>query len=109
MSAWAVRLTRFKRSRLSVSLLILAMPVAFVYVYLSFTHPSPIVRIALRSLPFLPLAVWTLWFDGQRPFEGYSRPWRLGARVITLLGLMAVTVGVLGVALNWLYDPTRAL
>ena len=85
------------------------MPVAFLYVSLSFTDPHPWTRILLRSLPILPLAVWTLWFDRQRPFQRMAAPVRAAARIATLLGIMALTVVLLGIALNWLYDPARVV
>ena len=89
------------------ALLACGLPIAFLYVYFSFTEPAPTVRILLRSAPILPLAIWTLWFDRQRPFQRMAPFWRTAARALTLAGIMALTVALLGVALNWLYDPTR--
>lgn len=99
----------WRRRWLGAPLVLILAPIAFLYVFLSFTALSQDARIILRSAPVLPLAIWTLWLDRQRPFEGLS-PWRrLAARVLSLLGIMALTVALLGVALNWLYDPSRAL
>jgi uncharacterized iron-regulated membrane protein len=65
------------------------------------------VRIVLRSLPVLPLAIWTLWFDRSRPFERWAPAIRRAGRVALLLVVMAFAVALLGLGLNWLYDPGR--
>jgi hypothetical protein len=61
----------------------------------------------LRSLPVFPVAVWTLWFDRSRPFERLAPPIRRICRVGLLLVVMGFAVAVLGIGLNWLYDPRR--
>jgi hypothetical protein len=99
----------WQRTWLAGGLLLVGSPLGFIYVYLSFTEPHPAARILLRSVPILPLAIWTLWFDRQRPFERVMPAWRMAVRVLALLLIMALTVMLLGVALNWLYDPTRVL
>jgi hypothetical protein len=65
------------------------------------------VRIVLRSLPVLPVATWTLWFDRSRPLESQAPAIRLAGRVALLLLVMAFAVALLGIGLNWLYDPSR--
>jgi hypothetical protein len=77
------------------------------YVIAAFIAPSPLLRIALRSLPVLPVAVWTLWFEKSRPFERRRPTIRVAGRILLLLLVMAFTVAILGIALNWLYDPGR--
>jgi hypothetical protein len=67
------------------------------------------VRIVLRSLPVLPVAIWTLWFDRSRPFEGRTPALQLVARLTLLLVVMAFAVALLGIGLNWLYDPDRVI
>jgi hypothetical protein len=64
-------------------------------------------RIVMRSAPFLPLAIWTIWLDAKRPFERAAPPIRIGGRIVLLVMVMGLVVLVLGVALNWLYDPSR--
>jgi hypothetical protein len=91
------------------ALLVALLPLAAGYVELAFTLPSPLGRIALRSLPALPLAVWTLWFDHQRPLETAPTLLKQGGRLLGLLAIMALAVGLLGLGLNWLYDPARVL
>ena len=71
--------------------------------------PAPWVRIALRTLPILPIGVWTLWFDRSRPFEHRSPALRTIGRFLLLLLVMAFAILVLGLGLNWLYDPGRVL
>jgi hypothetical protein len=71
--------------------------------------PSPIVRIVLRSLPVLPLAIWTLWFDRSRPFTQHPPAIRLTARLAMLALVMGFAVAILGLGLNWLYDPSRVI
>jgi len=61
----------------------------------------------LRSLPVLPVAVWTLWFDRSRPLESQAPAIRRAGRVALLLVVMAFAVALLGIGLNWLYDPGR--
>jgi hypothetical protein len=75
----------------------------------AFTFPDPIVRIAMRCLPVFPAAVWTLWFDRSRPLQQRPVIFRLGGRIALLLAVMAVAVLILGVGLNWLYDPNRVV
>jgi hypothetical protein len=55
----------------------------------------------------LPAAVWTLWFDRSRPFESWRPAARLASRVLLLLGIMAFALALLGLFINWLYDPSR--
>ena len=80
---------------------------ATLYVIAAFAAPDPILRIVLRSLPFLPVTVWTLWFDGSRPLEHRRTVVRWGGRLVLLLGVMVLVILVLGLGLNWLYDPQR--
>ena len=71
--------------------------------------PNPLVRIALRSLPVLPVAIWTLWFENSRPLERRGPVIRVTGRILLLVLVMAFAVAILGVGLNWLYDPTRLI
>ena len=80
---------------------------AFVYVVYAFIAPSPLLRIVLRSTPFLPLAIWTLWLDAKRPLESAAAPIRIAGRFLLLVLVMSIVVLVLGIGLNWLYDPDR--
>jgi hypothetical protein len=102
-------LPRSLRQWLLIALLLACVPLAVGYAELAFTLPSPVGRIVLRSLPVLPLAVWTLWLDRDRPLQGASAWRRHGGRTLSLLGIMALAVGLLGFFLNWLYDPDRVL
>ena len=63
------RLTDRIRGPRLVVLVAVLIPVAGFYVIEAFVAPNPLVRIVLRSLPVLPVAVWTLWFDPARPFD----------------------------------------
>jgi hypothetical protein len=109
------RLTRhlsFPRLRGKVgrgALVISAITVATLYVIEAFTASSPVLRIVLRSLPVLPVAIWTLWFDRSRPFRRLPPAIQLIARIALLVLVMAFAVGLLGVFLNWLYDPSRVI
>ena len=94
-------------SRLHGPLLVVLIPVAGFYVIEAFIAPSPLLRIVLRSLPVLPVAIWTLWFDRSRPFERQEPAIRHGGRVALLLVVMTFAVALLGIGLNWLYDPGR--
>ncbi len=88
---------------------LLLVPLAAAYVIVAFTAPSPMLRIALRCAPVLPVAIWTLWFDRSRPFQTQALILRTTARAILLLLVMAFALLVLGAALNWLYDPNRVV
>jgi hypothetical protein len=79
------------------------------YVIEAFIAPSPLVRIVLRSLPVLPVAIWTLWYEKSRPFERQRPLIRVAGRILLLALVMAFAVAVLGIGLNWLYDPTRVI
>jgi hypothetical protein len=96
------------RGRLFV-LFAFLIPLAGFYVIEAFTSPNPIVRIVLRSLPVLPLAIWTLWFDRSRPFKQRPPAIRLGVRLALLVLVLAFAVALLGFGLNWLYDPGRVI
>jgi hypothetical protein len=90
-----------------VVLAVILAPIAGLYIIDSFVYPNPLVRIALRSAPVLPAAIWTLWIDPSRPFRSWPSPARLITRVLLLAAIMAFAVAVLGVFINWLYDPSR--
>lgn len=83
------------------------MPLGLAYVVAAFTAGNPLLRIALRCLPVVPFAVWTLWFDRSRPFERHGRVIRLVGRLGLLIVVMLFAIAFLGFALNWLYDPSR--
>jgi hypothetical protein len=85
------------------------IPVAAIYVIVAFTAPNPLLRIILRCLPVVPAAVWTLWFDPSRPLKRRPLPFRLAARIGLLVLIMALTVALLGLGLNWIYDPARVI
>jgi cell division septal protein FtsQ len=68
-----------------------------------------LVRIGLRSLPVLPVAIWTLWFEKSRPLKRQGKVIRVMGRILLLVLVMAFAVAILGVGLNWLYDPTRVI
>jgi hypothetical protein len=75
----------------------------------AFVAPHPLLRIVLRSFPVLPVAIWTLWFDRSRPFKRRRPGIRLAGRVALLLVVMAFAIALLGLGLNWLYDPNRVI
>jgi hypothetical protein len=83
------------------------LAVAAVYIVIAFTAPNALLRIVLRCLPLLPVAVWTIWFDRARPLEHQPAVIRAGGRFALLLIVMGFAVVLLGLALNWLYDPSR--
>jgi hypothetical protein len=83
--------------------------VAGFYVIEAFIAPSPLIRIVLRSLPVLPVAIWTLWYEKSRPFERQRPLIRVAGRILLLVLVMAFAVAVLGIGLNWLYDPNRVI
>jgi len=86
-----------------------ATTLAAVYVIAAFVAPNPLIRIGLRSLPVLPVAVWTLWFDQSRPLGRQSPAIRIAGRLALLILVMAFAVALLGIGLNWLYDPNRMI
>jgi len=91
------------------ALAIATIALAGVYVIEAFTASNPLLRIGLRSLPVLPVAIWTLWYEKSRPFERQSLTVRVAGRVVLLALVMAFAVTILGIGLNWLYDPHRVL
>jgi len=101
--------TERRRDPRFVFLVAILIPVAGVYVIEAFTAPSPLLRILLRSLPVLPVAIWTLWFDRSRPFRRRPPAIRLGVRLVLLVLVLAFAVAILGIGLNWLYDPSRVI
>ena len=90
-------------------LVAILIPVAFVYVVEALTAPSPPLRVVLRCAPVLPVAIWLLWFDRSRPFKARPFPVQQGGRIALLLLIMAFAVALLGIGLNWIYDPNRVI
>jgi hypothetical protein len=103
------KLTDRLHGRLLIAIAVILIPIAGFYVIEAFIAPSPLVRIVLRSLPVLPVAIWTLWLDRSRPFVRQPPAIRLAGRVALLLVVMAFAIALLGIGLNWLYDPDRVI
>lgn len=82
--------------------------IAGVYVYASFFSAIPALRLSLRTLPVAPAAVWTLWFDGSRPFERWPPRLRMATRVGVLVAVMALALVVLGFFLDLVYARNPA-
>jgi len=101
----------WRRTRPPVQILVAAivLPIATAYVIAAFIAPNPLVRIVLRSLPVLPLGIWTLWYEQSRPLERQPPMIRVAGRIVLLVLVMAFAVAVLGIGLNWLYDPERVI
>ena len=94
---------------LLLAVVVILIGVAGFYVIQAFFAPSPLLRIVLRSIPVLPVAVWALWYEKSRPFERRRPLIRAAGRVLLLLLVMAFAVAVLGIGLNWIYDPSRVI
>ena len=103
------RLTERLQGPLLIAVAVVLIPVAALYVIEAFIAPSPLLRVVLRCLPVLPVAIWTLWFDRSRPFEGRAPVIQVAARLTLLLIVMAFAIALLGLGLNWLYDPSRVI
>ncbi len=103
------RLTSRLHGPVLFAVVVILIALAGFYVIAAFVAPSPIVRIVLRTVPVLPVAIWTLWFDRSRPFRRQRPAIRLAGRVALLLVVMAFAVVLLGIGLNWLYDPKRVV
>ena len=91
------------------AVVVVLIPLAGFYVIEAFTAPNALVRIVLRSLPVLPLAIWTLWYEKSRPFERQPPRIRVAGRILLLVLVVAFAVAVLGIGINWLYDPSRVV
>jgi hypothetical protein len=105
----STRTSRLTRSPVRILVALIVLPIAAAYVIAAFVAPSPLIRIGLRSLPVLPVAVWTLWFDRSRPLQQMPSAIRAGGRLALLVIVMAFAVALLGIGLNWLYDPDRVI
>ncbi len=103
------RLTSRRHGPVLFAVVVILIGLAGFYVIAAFVAPSPIVRIVLRSIPVLPLAIWTLWFDRARPFKRQPPAFRVAGRVALLIVVMAFALALLGIGLNWLYDPRRVI
>src|SRR3989442_4832923 len=97
------------RGVILLAIVVILIPVAGLYVIEAFIAPNPLVRIVLRSLPVLPIAIWTLWFENSRPLEQQRPAIRLAGRTLLLVLVMVFAVAILGIGLNWLYNPDRFL
>jgi hypothetical protein len=103
------RLTSRLHGPLLLAVVAVLIPLAGLYVIEAFIAPNPTVRIVLRSLPVLPVGIWTLWYEKSRPLEGQRPMIRRAGRILLLFLVMAFAVAILGLGLNWLYDPNRVL
>ena len=103
------RLTSRLHGPLLFAVAVILIALAGIYVIAAFAAPNPLLRIVLRSLPVVPVAIWTLWFDRSRPFRRQRPAIRAAGRVALLLVVMAFAVALLGIGLNWLYDPNRVI
>src|SRR5213080_91384 len=103
------RLTSRLHGPLLVAIVVVLIPIAGFYVIEAFLAPNPLLRIELRSLPVLPVAIWTLWFEKSRPLERRRLVIRVVGRIVLLVLVMAFAVAILGIGLNWLYDPNRVI
>jgi hypothetical protein len=103
------RLTSRLHGPLLIAVVVVLIVLAGFYVIEAFIAPNPLVRIVLRSLPVLPVAIWTLWYEKSRPFERQRPMIRVASRILLLVVVMAFAVAVLGIGLNWLYDPARVI
>ena len=96
-----------KRIDLRVLLALPLVALGAIYLIAAFSAPNPWLRILLRCLPVLPVAIWTIWFDPARPLDRASPKARFGARLVLLVAVMLFSLLLLGIGLNWLYDPSR--
>ncbi len=103
------RLTSRLHGPLLLAVVVIVIALAGFYVIAAFIAPSPLLRIALRSLPVLPVAIWTLWYEKSRPFERQRPMIRVAGRILLLVVVLAFAVAILGIGLNWLYDPGRVI
>ena len=103
------RLTSRLHGPLRIAVGVILIAIAGFYVIEAFVAPNPLLRIVLRSVPVLPVAIWTLWYDKSRPFERAQPMIRVAGRIALLLLVMVFAVAILGIGLNWLYDPNRVI
>ncbi len=84
-------------------------PLAAAYVYLGFFFPQPDVRIALRTVPVVPFAIWAIYLDPRRPLRTAPPARRLVGQALLLVATVLFAVLVLGLGLNWIFDPARVV
>jgi hypothetical protein len=84
-------------------------PVAAAYVYVAFFFPQPDVRIVLRSAPVVPFAIWAVFLDPRRPLRTAPAALRLVGQAVLLVATLLFAVLVLGLGLNWVFDPARVV
>jgi hypothetical protein len=84
-------------------------PLAAAYVYLAFFFPQPEVRIVLRSAPVVPFAIWAVFLDPRRPLRTAPPARRLVGQAVLLVVTVLFAVLVLGLGLNWVFDPARVV
>ncbi len=82
---------------------------AAAYVYVAFFFPQPEVRIVLRSVPVMPFAIWAVFLDPRRPLRSAPPARRVVGQALLLVATVLFAVLVLGLGLNWIFDPTRVV
>jgi hypothetical protein len=85
------------------------VPLAAAYVYAAFLFPQPDVRIVLRSAPVVPFAIWAVFLDPRRPLRTAPPARRLVGQAMLLVATLLFAVLVLGLGLNWIFDPSRVV
>jgi hypothetical protein len=85
------------------------VPLAAAYVYAAFLFPQPDVRIVLRSAPVVPFAIWAVFLDPRRPLRTAPAALRLVGQAVLLVATLLFAVLVLGLGLNWVFDPARVV
>src|SRR5438067_13597004 len=89
------RLTSRLQGPLVVAIVVVLIPIAGFYVIEAFLAPNPLLRIELRSLAVLPVAIWTLWFEKSRALEGRRLMIRVVGGLVLFVMVMAFAVGIL--------------
>jgi hypothetical protein len=89
--------------------LVALAPLAAAYVYVAFFFPQPDVRIVLRSAPAVPFAIWAVFLDPRRPLRTAPPARRAVGQAVLLVVTVLFAVLVLGLGLNWVFDPARVV
>jgi hypothetical protein len=82
---------------------------AAAFVYMAFVFPQPDVRIVLRTAPVVPFAIWAVYLDPRRSLRTAPPARRLVGQAVLLVVTVLFAVLVLGLGLNWVFDPARVV
>src|SRR5438445_12504028 len=94
------RLTSRLHGPLLIAVGVILIAIAGFYVIEAFVAPNPLLRIVLRSVPVLRVAIWTLCYDKPPPFQRAQPMSRVAGLILLLAPVLPFALLLRGVVLK---------